>query len=78
MKDGSVMAHKDLGGKQSDSDMVPQPAEFNRVQSEGKRVHAPLSYGGRVTVQESSNVVANSGCFLHFTSHVELVVGTDW
>lgn len=52
-----------FGGTPSDSDMVPQPAEFDRVRPGGmcscKRVHAPLSYG-RPTIQQSSNVVAKS------------------
>ena len=65
----SVTARKGLEGTQSDSDMVPQPAEFDRVRSGGmcssKRVHAPLSYG-RVTVQQSSNVVANNGFSPHY------------
>ena len=51
-------------GTQSDSDMVPQPAKFDRFRSGGmccsKRVHAPLSYG-RMTIQQSSNVVADNG-----------------
>lgn len=60
----SVTTWRGLEGTQSDSDMVPQPAEFDRFQSGGmyssKRVHAPLSYG-RLTVQQSSNVVADDG-----------------
>jgi hypothetical protein len=68
------MAHKDLGGTQSDSDMVPQPAEIDRVQSGGmcscKRVHAPLSDA----VQQSSNIVANGGC-AYYISNSNLVMG---
>ena len=46
------------------------PNQPNLIGSSGgicscKRVHAPLSYG-QVTVQQSSNVVANSGSLLHF------------
>src|SRR5258706_12953263 len=46
------------------------PNQPNLIGSSGricsfKHVHAPLSYG-LVTVQQSSNVVANSGSLIHF------------